>query len=110
MSLTEVQIRNAKAADKPMKLFDSGGLYLLCECEWESLVAIEVSLRRQGARDLARRLSRDFVEACARAARRLVAEGIDPSAERKASKLARHEAFQAIAEEWLALQAKTLGQ
>ena len=41
-------------------------------------------------------------------ARRLVAEGIDPSAERKTSKLSRQDTFKAIAEEWLALQAKTL--
>lgn len=34
-------------------------------------------------------------------ARRLVANGIDPSDERKAAKLARADMFTAVAEEWL---------
>lgn len=29
MALTEVEIRAAKAVEKPLKLFDGGGLYLL---------------------------------------------------------------------------------
>ena len=41
-------------------------------------------------------------------ARRTVAQGIDPSAERKAAKEARQVTFELIAEEWLALQAKKL--
>lgn len=39
-------------------------------------------------------------------ARRAVAQGIDPSAERKAAKVARQVTFELIAEEWLALQTK----
>lgn len=111
MSLTEVEIRSAKAAEKPIKLFDSGGLYLLVNpngSRWWRLkyryggkergislgVYPEISLKRA-------RSKRDE-------ARRLVAEGVDPSAERKVNKLARHETFKAIADEWLELQAKTL--
>jgi hypothetical protein len=37
-------------------------------------------------------------------ARRLVADGIDPSAKRQAEKLSRTDTFEAIAREWLALQ------
>jgi len=29
MALTELEIRAAKAVEKPLKLFDGGGLYLL---------------------------------------------------------------------------------
>jgi hypothetical protein len=29
MALTEIEIRAAKAVDKPVKLFDGGGLFLL---------------------------------------------------------------------------------
>jgi hypothetical protein len=41
-------------------------------------------------------------------ARRLVADGVDPSAERKAERIAHASTFRAIAEEWIALQAKAL--
>lgn len=36
MSLTEVQIRSAKTTEKPITLFESGGLYLLvnASCWW----------------------------------------------------------------------------
>jgi integrase len=111
MSLTEVEIRSAKAAEKPIKLFDGDGLYLLVNpngSRWWRLkyrfagkergislgVYPDVSLKRARAK-------RDE-------ARRMVADGVDPSAERKTSKLARHETFKAIADEWLELQAKTL--
>jgi integrase len=111
MSLTGIEIRSAKAAEKAIKLFDSGGLYLLVNpngSRWWRLkyryggkergislgVYPEISLKRARAK-------RDE-------ARRLVAEGVDPSAERKASKLALHETFRGIADEWLDLQAKTL--
>jgi hypothetical protein len=41
-------------------------------------------------------------------ARRAVAQGVDPSAERTAAKEARQVTFELIAEEWLALQTKKL--
>lgn len=111
MALTEVEIRSAKAAEKPLKLFDGGGLFLLVNpngSRWWRLkyrhqgkergislgVYPEVSLKQARAR-------RDE-------ARRLVADGVDPSAERKAEKVSQGETFGKIAEEWLALQAKTL--
>lgn len=111
MALTEVEIRSAKAAEKPLKLFDGGGLFLLVNpngSRWWRLkyrhhgkergislgVYPEVSLKQARAR-------RDE-------ARRLVADGVDPSSERKAEKVSQGETFGKIAEEWLALQAKTL--
>jgi hypothetical protein len=109
--LTEKAVQAAKAADKPEKLFDGGGLYLLVNPQgsrlWrlkyrmhgkEKLLAIgaypDVSLKRA-------REKRDE-------ARRLLADGIDPSAQRKAEKLADANTFEAIAREWLELQQKKL--
>lgn len=111
--LTETAIRNAKATEKPAKLFDGGGLYLLVKPQgsrlWrlkyriqgrEKLLAVgnypEVSLKRA-------REKRDE-------ARRLLADGIDPSAQRKTEKLVRTETFASLAAEWLDLQRKRLSQ
>jgi integrase len=41
-------------------------------------------------------------------ARRLVADGVDPSAERQAEKIAQADTFRAVADEWLELQSKSL--
>ncbi|GFE91331.1 tyrosine-type recombinase/integrase [Steroidobacter agaridevorans] len=109
--LTEKTIQAAKAAEKPTKLFDGGGLYLLVNPQgsrlWrlkyrvhgkEKLLAIgaypDVSLKRA-------REKRDD-------ARRLLADGIDPNAQRRAEKLAAADTFEAIAREWLELQHKKL--
>lgn len=109
--LTETAIRNAKAPEKPAKLFDGGGLYLLVNPQgsrlWrlkyrihgkEKLLAVgsypDVSLKRA-------REKRDE-------ARKLLADGIDPSSQRKADKLAHADTFEKIAAEWLDLQRKRL--
>lgn len=107
--LTETAVRAARVTQKPAKLFDGGGLYLLVNPQgsrlWrlkyriygkEKLLAIgaypDLSLKRA-------REKRDE-------ARRLLADGIDPSAQRKAEKLAHAETFETIAAEWLDLQRK----
>jgi integrase len=103
--LTDTAVRNAKPKDKPYKLTDERGMYLLVAPSggklWrfkyrvggtEKLLAIgaypDVSLSRA-------REKRDE-------ARRLLADGIDPGAQRKAEKLAKAITFQAVAEEFLA--------
>jgi integrase len=105
MPLTDTAIRNAKPQLKPFKLFDGGGLFLLVNpngSRWwrlkfriggkEKLLSLgvypDVSLKE--ARD-----KRDE-------ARKLIAQGIDPSAQRKATRAAEAETFEAIAREWLA--------
>jgi len=112
--LTEIQIRRAKATDKPRKLSDGGGLYLLIKPNgtphgakyWrlkyrvgavEKLIAFgvhpEVSLAEA-------RVRRDE-------ARALLRDGKDPSAERRAARAAaeiRGETFGAIAAEWMQRQ------
>jgi len=114
MSLSDVAIRKAKPAAKPYKLADGAGLYLLLNptgsklWRWKYRVAGKEKLLALGAYpDLSLTAARD---ACA-AARRTLAQGMDPSALRKAAKQAEAEAvisagdtFEAIAREWMARQ------
>jgi integrase len=109
--LTESKIKAAKPREKAHKLFDERGLFLLVPLTgarlWrfkyriggrEKLLSLgaypDVSLKRA-------REKRDD-------ARKLVADGSDPSAQRKAAKAAGADTFRAVADEWIALQAKTL--
>jgi integrase len=104
--LTEVAIRNAKPRERPYKLFDERGLFMLVVPTggrlWrfryrhsgkEKLLSLgaypDVPLRRA-------REKRDE-------ARRLVADSIDPSAKREADKAALGNTFEVVAREWLDL-------
>lgn len=107
MALTATSIKNARAVDKPLKLFDGGGLYLLVNpngSRWwrfkyrylgkEKLLSLgtypEVSLK--DARD-----RRDEV-------RKQLAADIDPGEHRKARKTAiadrAENSFEIVAREW----------
>lgn len=105
--LTETAIRNAKPLDKPRKLFDDRGLYLLVTPAggylWrmkyrfagtEKLLALgqypDVSLKQARER-------REQV-------RTALAEGVDPAIERKALKEAQGVTFEAVAREHLDMQ------
>lgn len=111
MPLTDTTVRNAKPEPKPRKLADGSGLYLLIQPSgsklWrlkyriagkEKLLAIGkypgVTLRE------ARRRRDD--------ARDLLAAGLDPSAAKRAQKLAQHDSvrnsFEALAREWMGQQ------
>lgn len=112
MPLTDTAIRNAKPGAKPAKLFDERGLFLLVTPaggKWwrlkyrfdnkEKLLSLgtypDVSLKdARGRRD---------------AARKLLADGIDPGENRKAVKAAKVEraanSFEAVAREWYAKHA-----
>ncbi len=104
MALTEFQIRAAKPGDKPIKLYDRGGLFMVVspaggrwwrfkyhfdrvEKQLSLGVYPEITLKRARER-------RDE-------ARRLVAEGFDPGAKRRAEKRAQDDTFEAVALEWL---------
>jgi integrase len=112
MALTDTAIRNAKPGAKPFRLYDEKGLYVEVRptgAKWWRLkyrfgglgkllslgVYDEVSLRK--ARD-----RRDE-------ARKLLADGIDPSQHRKATKAARADraanSFEVVAREWYEKQA-----
>src|SRR6202451_4042747 len=110
-SLSEAKIRSAKPRDRAYKLFDERGLFLLVTPTggrlWrlryrignlEKLISLgaypDVPLKRA-------REKRDD-------ARRLVADEIDPSAQRKAQRAALLDTFEGVAQEWLALHSKSL--
>lgn len=107
MALTDTAVRNAKSTSKTQKLFDERGLYLEVPVKgnkrWrlkyrfqgkEKLLSLGVypDVRLKDARE-----RRDEL-------RRLLANGIDPSAQRKAEKAAIHDkaanSFEIVAREW----------
>lgn len=107
MSLTAAAIQAAKPREKPYKLFDQGGLFLLVHPNggryWrlkyrmhgrEKLLALgtfpDVSLAKARTR-------RDD-------ARKLIADKTDPAVVKQVEKTANAETFKAIALEWLAKQ------
>lgn len=109
--LTETSVKAAKPQQKPYKLFDERGLFLLVSPTggrlWrlkyryggsEKLLALgaypDVTLKRA-------REKRDD-------ARSLVADGKDPGELRKAEKAARGNTFAALSEEWLRLKSDKL--
>ena len=107
MPLTDVAIRQAKPGTKRLRMFDGDGLYLELSPTGGKWWRFKY---RYGGKE--RRLSlgiypavslRDARERCA-AARKLVANGIDPAEARQAEKASRAEAgassFEAVAREW----------
>lgn len=111
MPLTDTTIRNTKAADKPVKLFDGGGLFLLItpagQRYWrlkyriagkEKLLALGVySTGKKGVSLAMARKLRDE-------ARAKLEAGIDPGEAKKAAKrtqrLNAENSFEAVAREW----------
>src|SRR6266478_7554506 len=111
MMLNDTKIRNVKGRERAFKLFDERGLFLLVTPTagrlWrfkyrmhgrEKLISLgaypDVTLKRA-------REKRD-------AARTLIADGVDPSVQRKAERAALAESFEEVAKEWLELQRKSL--
>lgn len=105
MALTEVKVRNAKPAEKPVKLTDGGGIHLLIQPSgskyWrlqyryagkQKMLALgvypEISLATA-------RLRRDE-------ARKLIANNIDPSEKRKSEKVEEKGllTFETVARDW----------
>lgn len=115
MKLTDTKIRTAKPRERPYKLFDGGGLYLLVGAQkdgtagryWrlkyrvrgkEKVLAIgvypEIGLREA-------REARDD-------AKKLLVRGTDPGDKKRTDKIVQSDTLKAVAEEWLGLQAKKL--
>lgn len=105
--LSTTKIQNAKAKDRPYKLYDAQGLYVLVNPNGSKLwryrykfegrakllavgkfPAIGLKVARERAED----------------ARRQIAEGSDPSQAKLAQKAAQGHTFQMIAEEWIKAQ------
>lgn len=105
MPLTDTQVRTATAADRPRKLTDERGLFLLVNPNGSKLWRLKYRIEGRekllalGAYpDVTLRKARDRRDE----ARKLLADGIDPSAERKREREAASGAdtFGALAEEW----------
>jgi integrase len=113
MSLTETAIKTAKPAAKPYKLFDEKGLYLLVSPRGGRLWRLKY---RVAGREklLAIGIYPDLSLAKARErrdeARRLLVDQIDPSARKKAERMADANTFEGIAREWLELQRHGLSE
>lgn len=109
MSLTDAACRAAKAAEKPYKLSDGGGLYLLVEKTGSRLWR---QAYRYGGKQRLIALGKYPIVglADARTARdankRLLSRGVDPSAQRKLDRVAaeasRANTFGIVADAWLA--------
>src|ERR1700733_5851521 len=104
MTLTEVKIRSAKPGPKPVKLFDGGGLFLYVSTgkHWRWAYRFDGKPKTMGLGQypeitLAEARNRHFE------ARKLLASGVDPLEQRKASKVAANEAsesFKTVALAW----------
>jgi len=111
MALTELEVKKAKATDKPLKLSDGGGLFLLVQSDnpkdskyWR------LAYRFQGKqKTLALGVYPEISLSDARdrreVARKVLANGADPSAVKKAQKAAvvalAGNSFEIVAREWL---------
>jgi len=102
--LTDTQIRTAKPRERPYKLFDGDGMYLLVNpngSRWWRLkyrVAGREKLLSLGVYDdVTLKAARD----ARTEARRLISKGIDPSAERRAEKATHADTFESVALEFL---------
>ena len=109
MPLTNTAILNAKPGEKTVKLFDERGLYLEISPKggkwWRLKYRIggkEKRLSLGGYPDVSLKTARERRDD----ARRLVADGIDPGEQRKATKAAQGDqagnSFEVVAREWFA--------
>lgn len=114
MALTDVKVRKAKAVRKPLRLWDSGGLYLEVSPTGAKLWRFKY---RFNGKEKLLALGKWNVVSLAEAregrdsAKRLLARGIDPGVQRKEQKRdARDRAansFEAVAREWYGKHALT---
>jgi hypothetical protein len=111
-TLSETRIRTAKSKERPYKLFDAtrpvhardsrtgGRLWRLRY----RIGALEKLISLGAYPDVTLKRAREKRDE----ARRLIADDIDPSAQRKAQRAALLDTFEGVAQEWLALHSKSL--
>lgn len=114
MKLTELQVRKAAPGEKPRKLADGGGMYLLIAPTGGKLWRLKYRVDgKEKVLALGRYPDVGLADARARReeARRQIARGIDPSAERVAERQSRvaaeqtkQETFELVARRWMARQ------
>lgn len=113
LALTDTAIRAAKPAEKPIRLFDGGGLYLEVAPSGSKLWRLKyrhLGREKRLAIGIYPEVGLKEARAQRESARKLIAAGADPSAARKAARLAGADeaanTFEAVAREWLAMKAK----
>ncbi len=113
MALSDIAIRNAKAKEKPYKISDSGGLFLLIATTGGKLWRYSYRLGgKQNTLTLGSYPDTSLKEARDRhtAARKILAAGVDPNENRKneiaANKLNSTNSFELVAREWWQLHMK----
>jgi integrase len=110
MPLTDRAIKALKPGEKPRKVFDSGGLYLIVHPAGSLRWRFKYRIHGR-EKTLALGVYPDVTLAAARAgrdeARRMVAAGGDPSAEKQAAKARGGNSFEAVTREWLEKQTPT---
>lgn len=109
MSLSDVKVRNAKPGEKPVKLFDGGGMYLLVTLAGGKCWRLKYRFggkEKTLALGMYPEVSLGDARDKATAARRRLANGVDPGKEKKLSKVAAATAaantFESVAREWFA--------
>lgn len=117
MALTDIKIRGAKPKEKPFKISDERGLYLEIAPSGGKWWRFKYRFDKKEKR-LSLGVYPDITLAVARErrdeARRLLANGIDPSEHRKSANQAKsnnlENTFEIVAREWHAKQSKTLSK
>lgn len=104
--LTDMKVQKAKSKDKPYSLFDGGGLYLLVTPSGGKLWRFKYRFNNKEKKIACGSYPEISLQDARRKredARRLLANGVDPDAVRKAQKIAKTEeteTFEVIAREW----------
>ncbi|MEI7229958.1 tyrosine-type recombinase/integrase [Pectobacterium carotovorum] len=111
MALTDVKVRNAKPADKPVKLTDSSGMHLLIHPNGSKYWRLQYRFAgKQKLLALGVYPTVSLADARHRRddARRLIAAGIDPSEKKKSDKVEQSGtlAFESVARDWHASNIK----
>ena len=104
--LTDTRVRNAKATVRPIKLSDAGGLHLLIQPHGSKLWRLAYRFagkQKTLALGVYPTVSLGDARSEREEAKKLLAKGIDPSAQRKSNKrIGKDSSFRAIAEEVIA--------
>lgn len=105
--LTETKIKAAKPQEKPYKLFDGGGMYLLVNPDgsrWWRLKYRYAGRERGISLGVFPTTSLKRARVKREEAKQFLADGTDPSRWRQSAKVSQAVTFELIAHEWLVLQ------
>jgi integrase len=108
--LTDLAVRAAKPRERPYKLWDAGGMFLMVTprgSRWWRLKYRVDGREKSLSLGVYPRVSLALARERRERAKELIEAGIDPSEQRQAEKRSRSASFESVAREWLALQAKT---